>query len=256
MTFDQLKKWVVDTYWNRAEVAGWVERMFYRKAVHRQTSSGAVHAGLPVILDSTGNLDKTLIPAVLETLTTVGDGTGTAVLIIDGAAGQVRDLQYRSAGSLRWVVRTNSDAEAGSDAGSNFEIMSRTDAGAIKTTVVSINRASGIVTLAGGLAILNTPVEALTISSGAITPTRSYVSLNGQGAAADDLTTINGGAVGDHLYLRAATAAQPITVKHSATALALNGSVDYVMNNANDMLHLICIIAGTRWVEVGRGNNG
>lgn len=44
-----------------AEVARWVEAHFWRKAVHRSTSSGATHAGLPVVLDAGGKLDASLI---------------------------------------------------------------------------------------------------------------------------------------------------------------------------------------------------
>ena len=39
--------------------------------------------------------------------------------------------------------------------------------------------------------------EALTISSGAVTISKSHVTLAGQGATTDDLDTINGGAAGD-----------------------------------------------------------
>jgi hypothetical protein len=87
---------------------------------------------------------------------TVGAGvvskTGaTASFGISGDAGQTRDFSFQTAGVSRWILRTNSTAEGGSDAGSDLQILSRTDAGASKTTVLTLNRATGLMTLGGSL---------------------------------------------------------------------------------------------------------
>lgn len=47
-------------------VTRWALNQFYRKAVHRSTSAGAQHAGLPVALDSNGKLDNSLLSILDE----------------------------------------------------------------------------------------------------------------------------------------------------------------------------------------------
>lgn len=74
---------------------------------------------------------------------TVGIGLYDREIFIDGGAGQVRDLRYLSGSSLRWVLRTNGTAEGGANAGSDFDILCRTDAGAALFTPVHITRSTG-----------------------------------------------------------------------------------------------------------------
>ena len=76
---------------------------------------------------------------------TFGDGSSVAEIAIDGAAASVRDILYRSGGSNRWIIRVDSTAESGSDVGSDFNIQSRTDAGAAKSTVLFVKRSTGFV---------------------------------------------------------------------------------------------------------------
>jgi hypothetical protein len=85
--------------------------------------------------------------------TSVGDGSASADLNINGAAGQVRQLAWRTNNSLRWLIRANSDTESGSNAGSTLEILSRTDAGGVLRTDLSINRATGAWTINGTVAL-------------------------------------------------------------------------------------------------------
>lgn len=81
-----------------------------------------------------------------------------AGVLIDGTAGIVSDLIYRVGGVSRWVVRRSNDAESGSDAGSNFQLISRTDAGALLATVITAIRATGYVGL------LKTPAAELDVN--------------------------------------------------------------------------------------------
>mgnify|MGYP001597483659 CR=1 FL=1 len=75
-----------------------------------------------------------------------GDGTGAPFIGIDGAAGSVRQLVFRSAGLNRWILNVSSEAESGSNAGSNLQLWSRTDAGgALSTSVIVVDRATGFV---------------------------------------------------------------------------------------------------------------
>jgi len=82
---------------------------------------------------------------------TVGSGSGavTASLNVNGAAGQTRQWAFQSGGVDRWHMRCDSTAEGGSDAGSNFVLSARTDAGALIDFPLSIARAAGgVLTLA------------------------------------------------------------------------------------------------------------
>lgn len=76
----------------------------------------------------------------------VGDDTGSVSIFLDGAAGSTRDVSFRSANVLRWVLRTSSTAEGGSDAGSNFQILARDDSGSAVVTALEITRATGYAT--------------------------------------------------------------------------------------------------------------
>ena len=69
---------------------------------------------------------------------------------INGAAGTLRSLLYRTAGSNRWAIQSNTTAEGGSNAGSDFEIRRYSDAGADLGLQLSINRATGNVTTNAG----------------------------------------------------------------------------------------------------------
>lgn len=73
-----------------------------------------------------------------------GNGTAAVYLDLNGIAGSDRALVFKTAGVTRWTFNTNTSAESGSNAGSNFELYRHTDAGAYIDTVMSCNRATGI----------------------------------------------------------------------------------------------------------------
>lgn len=83
---------------------------------------------------------------------TVGVGTGARNIIIDGAAGQNRDVRISSAGILRWIIRATSTAEGGANAGSDLTILCRDDAGNAIATVLTVTRSTG------GIGIGNVPI--------------------------------------------------------------------------------------------------
>ena len=91
----------------------------------------------------------------------------------------------------------------------------------------------------------------LTIAGGVVTAVRSVHTIAGEGAAADDLDTINGGSSGDILILRAASDTVTITVTEAGN-LALSGS--FTMNNETDTITLV--FQGTVWYELARSDNG
>ena len=54
-----------------------------------------------------------------------------SVLFIDGAAGSYRDIWFSTAGVQRWIVRATNEAETGSNAGSNFQLIALADNGSV-----------------------------------------------------------------------------------------------------------------------------
>lgn len=98
----------------------------------------------------------------------------------DSPAGFNRGLQMRTGTSARWIFYTDNTAESGGNAGSDFGIVRYSDAGANIGTPLTINRASGLVTMATGLSLTG---GALVLPTGT--------------AAA---TTLNFGTAGSGLY--------------------------------------------------------
>jgi hypothetical protein len=72
---------------------------------------------------------------------------------IDGPVSTWRTLQFFTSGAPRWNVQASADAESGSDTGSNFSITRVSDTGAY-SSVLSINRASGLATFNYGLQVV------------------------------------------------------------------------------------------------------
>ena len=115
------------------------------------TSGGVPYVTTGGLLTDAGTLK--FASAVL----TVGDGTGTPALVLDGAAGAERRLLFRSASVGRWDFYVDSTAESGADAGSAFVLNARTDAGASIGAVMTIVRAAGgAITLARPVTITGT----------------------------------------------------------------------------------------------------
>jgi len=75
----------------------------------------------------------------------------TAAMYLDADAGQNTELTLRTGTSTRWKVVKQNDAESGSDAGSPFAIERYNDSGVYQDSALSINRASGDVTIPNDL---------------------------------------------------------------------------------------------------------
>lgn len=100
---------------------------------------------------------------------------------------------------------------------------------------------------------LGTPTE-LTINAGAITITRSYHSLDGEGDLDDNLDTINGGYDGQILVLKAETLTRDITVRDAAGNIELEGGVNFILDTLRKKLYLFydALVAGGKWCEINR----
>jgi hypothetical protein len=91
--------------------------------------------------------------------------------------------------------------------------------------------------------------DAITISNSAKT-----IRVGAEGAAAsDNLATINGGYIGQTIFIRAVSSAQVITVQNNVGNIDLSGTTTFVINSANDVLQLVW--NGTSWCEVSRSDN-
>ena len=94
----------------------------------------------------------------------------------------------------------------------------------------------------------------LTIASGAVTATHSYHTIDTESdASTDDLTTINGGATGQIIIIRAANAGRTVVVKDQDGNLRLAGDADFTMDNSQDKL--VLIYTGAFWMELSRASN-
>lgn len=82
---------------------------------------------------------------------TSGSNTGTGTIAgfdINGAAGSTRPFRLQTAGVDRWHLRANNTAEAGSNAGSDFELYARDDSGNALLVPITVRRSDGRITLA------------------------------------------------------------------------------------------------------------
>ena len=98
---------------------------------------------------------------------------------------------------------------------------------------------------------LGVPTE-LTIAGGVITITKNYHNVDGQGDAADDLVTINGGLDGMPLTLALENNARVITVKHGLGNIILDGGADFVIATVTSRIKLQYDLLHTSWVELSR----
>lgn len=97
-----------------------------------------------------GSITRALALELTSGLATFGDGAGQELLSIDGGAGNVRALLLRTNGSSRWSISVNTTAEAGANAGSNFELGYFNDAGSLVDNALAITRSTGALTLGPG----------------------------------------------------------------------------------------------------------
>jgi hypothetical protein len=109
------------------------------------------------------------------------------------------------------------------------------------------------VNLSGGILTFSADTE-LTISSGAVTATKNYHTLDTEGGAGtDDLDTINGGSDGQLLILRDDADGRDVTAKDGTGNLALEG--DFTFTNSLDTLTLLYCAGKSKWLEISRSNN-
>ncbi|QHI95501.1 hypothetical protein GT348_03775 [Aristophania vespae] len=97
----------------------------------------------------------------------MGNVRGTSLGVND-AAGTWRYVNFESAGSTRWEAGTDSTAESGNNAGSDFYIARKDDSGASLDFPLQINRQNGLTTLNDGLKLKGVKYASLPACSAAI----------------------------------------------------------------------------------------
>jgi len=119
--------------------------------------------GTAKLLQSGGNV---IIGSSAAAMTVNIVGSVGTTLTLEGGAGTTRDFIFRTnSAANRWILRVNTTAESGANAGSDFQILARADDGSLIDSPITIIRvAGGALTLARPTTITNT----LTISSGGI----------------------------------------------------------------------------------------
>jgi hypothetical protein len=74
---------------------------------------------------------------------------GFVQLAMQSNAGQNTTISFNTDTSMRWIMRKTTAAESGSNVGSDFEIVARTDAGGILSSPLVITRSTAQVNLVG-----------------------------------------------------------------------------------------------------------
>jgi hypothetical protein len=125
----------------------------------------------------------------------VGDSTlaGSPYVSINALAGNTRSMRFLSAGVVRWIIQASNGAEAGADAGTDLQILARSDGGAVIDTPFSIVRAAaGLITIGG--ALNNRPIT--------LTPPNQGLRINNQvtGAGVGAGTLLNAPAAGNPAF--------------------------------------------------------
>lgn len=109
----------------------------------------------------------------------------------------------------------------------------------------------------GGFIHLGSGTE-LTIASGVVTAVQSFHAIDTEGdIASDDLDTINGGAEGDLLMLRASASSRTVVLRDftvSGGNIFLDGSTAFSLDHARDRILLACNDVGN-WCELSRSSN-
>lgn len=139
-------------------------------------------------------------------------GSAYAALSITANAGVSRSLFYTSNGGARWELKTNTTAESGSNAGSDFVIFRYADNASVIDAPLSIIRSTGVVAV--GI------LTATSINSSAITNGLGYTPVS---------------KAGDAMYGNLSVGSNYGAISANAALSVVNGnnSLAFVMRNGN-----------------------
>lgn len=117
-----------------------------------------VSAGTTAVQALTATTLTASSTSTLQDTVTIGTTGGAATMSVNiqAAAGQTRQVTFRSGSSARWAVRATNAAESGSNAGTDFNITAFDDTGATIDVPVSITRAAtGLISLTRSVSQFN-----------------------------------------------------------------------------------------------------
>ena len=100
-----------------------------------------------ITVDDSGNITSNLTISKASAQLYLNATSGTGLLLLGGAAASAKRVYCLTAGNNRWAFGSDTTAESGSNAGSDFGLLSYTDAGALLRTDLTVNRATGKTTL-------------------------------------------------------------------------------------------------------------
>lgn len=117
-------------------------------AVPRFDGTGGALQGSGVTIDDSNNVTGARSIYWGNGGTLLGDGQGNdCIVVIDDDPGKTSDVRLRANNTERWIIQRTNDAESGSNAGSNFRLYRRADDGSGLSYPITINRATGRITL-------------------------------------------------------------------------------------------------------------
>jgi hypothetical protein len=136
--------------------------------------NGAITMPGPVTMSGAVGIQNTL---------TMGTNTAAQAINLNGAAGNIRILRWQTAGVARMQWQLNGNAESGSNAGSDFNLVPFDDTGTQLPNAITVIRATGAtvfgnnVTVNGSATLgnLSVPVGTATLTGGTFTGTYAGV---------------------------------------------------------------------------------
>lgn len=202
--------------------------------------------------------------------TYIGDGTGGATLYINAAAANNRIIRFQTAGSTRWAVYTETTAETGSNAGSNFAISRYDDSGVNIGNSLIITRSTGAIaltapnfTISGNLVTAGDGTGAvyLYMNGGAGNNRGLRIRTNGSDRwlLFADNTAESGSNAGTNFYLNryddnATLLGSSVVINRATGSIALNGSVQAPTVGTRSALEIMK--TATWWIDAAAGMDG
>lgn len=184
--------------------------------------TGHINAFLGQYIQLTSSLSASGAPPQLV----LGSNTSATEqrLLLNSAAGQIRDIGFQTAGNWRWWMGANGTAEGGSNAGSDFVLNAFNDAGTLLSTPITVTRATGNIalsttttTLGSGSGPANLIMNGGTANNHMLFVQAAGVNQWALGAAATADLTVN-------RYVSGTLTDTPLVILNASGALALGAA--------------------------------
>lgn len=195
------------------------------------------------------------IPLLNGTNTFSAIQTFTTATALTAAAGANRHYALQTAGVNRWFMQANSTAESGANAGSDWVLQARDDAGANIGNAIVVTRATLAITLGGVLTLASTASINDNSLKGATTAyadrAAATISQNSQSAA----YTLVAGDAGKHIYHPSTDAnARTFTIPANASVAFPIGTAVTFINETSQVVSIA--ITSDTLVLAGTGSTG